>query len=100
MNIRESTIIDEGVVVAWNRKPECGHFYLYGGQIYRAMPDRDESVYPICTKHELQKMIDRGTILPPTAAEPQRYSLPAWLQPKKLINRGIEQHRMRSGPAA
>lgn len=69
MQVSEKKIREHGELVALNRKPECGHFYQYKKQIYRAMPDRDECVYPILAKSEFKKMIKNGILLPAVTIE-------------------------------
>lgn len=69
MQRNEKLIIKYGELVARNKKPECGHFYRFEKEIFRAMPDRDETVYPIVTESELAKMIKNDVLLPPISMD-------------------------------
>ena len=69
MQRNKKEIIEKGTLVARNPNADCGHFYLYGNEIFRALPNRDEHVYPIVTKSELRKMIKNGVLLPGVTME-------------------------------
>ena len=55
-------IIANGVLVAQNNKPDCGHFYEIGGEIYRTWPNGG-GCYPICSQAELVKLAAKGLVV-------------------------------------
>jgi hypothetical protein len=62
MQFNEQTIIKNGVLIATNKTPIAGHFYVYKGKIYRACADTNHGVYSICTMAQLNQLANKGLV--------------------------------------
>jgi len=69
MSYRETEIRVTGQLVGINKNYKAGHFWLMpDNQIYRAGLGTDR-VYSVVTKLQLDKLIEKGSVLKPTGNE-------------------------------